>query len=149
MVGLVLWSLLLWTTSLGALYGVQVCYGFFMAAEIAYYTYMYAKVEKENYQKVTGHTRASLLSGRFIASVLAQILVSYELMDLRELNYISLGGKRSSAIVSSVDQQNILINSASSFIDRCNLSTIGRHQHLHVEIRHSKVSRLNTPEEVI
>lgn len=64
-----------------------------MAAEIAYYTYMYAKVEKERYQKVTGHARASLLSGRFVASVLAQILVSFDLMNLRELNYISLGGK--------------------------------------------------------
>lgn len=91
-VGLVLWSLLLWTTSIEALYAVQVCYGFFMAAEIAYYTYMYAKVEKERYQQVTGHARASLLSGRFIASVLAQILVSYDLMDLRQLNFISLGG---------------------------------------------------------
>lgn len=64
-----------------------------MAAEIAYYTYMYAKVEKERYQKVTGHARASLLTGRFVASVLAQILVSFELMNLRELNYISLGGE--------------------------------------------------------
>lgn len=65
-----------------------------MAAEIAYYTYMYAKVEKERYQKVTGHARASLLSGRFIASVLAQILYSSQLMDVRQLNYISLGGER-------------------------------------------------------
>ena len=64
-----------------------------MAAEIAYYTYMYAKVEKERYQKVTGHTRASLLSGRFVASVLAQIIVSFDLMNLRQLNFISLGGK--------------------------------------------------------
>lgn len=91
--GLVLWSLLLWTTSIEALYLVQVCYGFFMAAEIAYYTYMYAKVEKEKYQKVTGHARASLLSGRFIASVLAQILVSFDLWDYRQLNYISLAGQ--------------------------------------------------------
>ena len=92
-VGLVLWSLLLWTSSFTALYFVQVCYGFFMASEVAYYTYMYAKVDKEKYQKVTGHARASLLSGRFIASVLAQILVSFNLMNLRELNYISLGGE--------------------------------------------------------
>lgn len=88
-----LWSLLLWTTSIEALYMVQVCYGFFMAAEIAYYTYMYAKVEKETYQRVTGLARASLLSGRFIASVLAQMLVSFSPVDYRELNYISLGGE--------------------------------------------------------
>ena len=64
-----------------------------MAAEIAYYTYMYAKVEKSKYQKVTGHARAAILSGRFLASVLAQLIVSFDWMDLRELNYISLGGK--------------------------------------------------------
>lgn len=73
---------------------VQVCYGFFMASEIAYYTYMYAKVEKDVYQRVTGLARASLLSGRFIASVLAQILVSFAVLDVRELNYISLAGKQ-------------------------------------------------------
>lgn len=93
LIGLVLWSLLLWGTTIELLYMVQICYGFYMAAEVAYYTYMYAKVEKENYQKVTGHARASLLSGRFIASVLAQILVSLDLLDLRELNFISFGGE--------------------------------------------------------
>lgn len=98
-VGLVLWSLLLWTTTIEALYVVQLCYGFFMAAEVAYYTYMYAKVDKEKYQKVTGHARASLLSGRFLASVLAQFLVSYNVIDLRELNYISLGGKLLSDLI--------------------------------------------------
>lgn len=65
-----------------------------MASEVAYYTYMYAKVEKEKYQKVTGHARASLLSGRFIASVLGQILFSFEIMNWRDLNYISLGGDK-------------------------------------------------------
>lgn len=70
-----------------------------MAAEVAYYTYMYAKVDKEKYQKVTGHARASLLSGRFLASVLAQFLVSYNVIDLRELNYISLGGKLLSDLI--------------------------------------------------
>jgi solute carrier family 19 (thiamine transporter), member 2/3 len=91
-VALALWSLLLWTSSIEALYLVQVCYGFFMAAEVAYYTYMYAKVEREKYQKVTGQTRASLLFGRFFASVLAQILYSTKTIDIRQLNYISLGG---------------------------------------------------------
>ncbi|CRK86357.1 CLUMA_CG000202, isoform A [Clunio marinus] len=98
-VALIMWSLLLWTSSLLALYFVQVCYGFFMAAEIAYFTYMYAKVEKNKYQKVTGHARASLLSGRFIASVIAQILVSFELMNIRELNYISLGAQMISLVI--------------------------------------------------
>jgi solute carrier family 19 (thiamine transporter), member 2/3 len=67
--------------------------GFFMASEVAYYTYIYAKVEKNKYNRVTGYTRASLLSGRFLAGMLAQILISFKLMNVRELNYISLGGE--------------------------------------------------------
>lgn len=64
-----------------------------MAAEVAYYTYIYAKVDRDRYQVVTGHTRSSILAGRFLAGILAQILYSYELMDVRELNYISFGCK--------------------------------------------------------
>lgn len=71
---------------------VQVCYGFYMAAEVAYYTYIYAKVNKEEYQRVTGYTRASFLAGRFLAAVIAQILISLDLMNVRQLNYISFGG---------------------------------------------------------
>lgn len=71
---------------------VQICYGFFMAAEVAYYTYIYAKVNKEEYQRVTGYTRASFLAGRFLASTIAQILISLKLMNVRDLNYISFGG---------------------------------------------------------
>lgn len=70
---------------------VQVCYGFYMASEVAYYTYIYAKVDKDKYQLVTGHTRSAILAGRFISSVLAQLLYSYSLMNVRELNYISFG----------------------------------------------------------
>ena len=54
---------------------------------------MYAKVVKSKYQKVTGNARAAILSGRFIASVIAQILVSFNWMNLRELNFLTLGGK--------------------------------------------------------
>lgn len=111
---------------------VQVCYGFFMAAEIAYYTYMYAKVDRERYQQVTGHARASLQIGRFVASVLSQILVSYNLMDLRELNYISLGGEH----LISLETDLIIFSdfSPSGIIEYCALSSISWHQHLHVEL---------------
>lgn len=58
---------------------------------------MYAKVEKSKYEKVTGNARAAILSGRFIASVIAQLLFTFELMDLRELNFLTLGGRASQA----------------------------------------------------
>ncbi|KAG5668689.1 hypothetical protein PVAND_016618 [Polypedilum vanderplanki] len=98
-VGLILWSLLLWTTGMTGMYLVQICYGFFMASEVAYYTYIYAKISKENYQKATGYTRASLLSGKALGCVLAQIFISQNLLNERDLNYISLGAQGVSFIV--------------------------------------------------
>lgn len=91
--GIIMWALLLWTYTMLGLQFTQLCYGSFMAAEVAYYTYMYAKVNRENYQQVTGQTRSAILAGRFLASVLAQVMVSYSLLDLRELNYISFSAQ--------------------------------------------------------
>lgn len=59
-------------------------------------SYMYAKVDKSRYQKVTGNARAAILCGRFIASVLSQVLFSYNVMDIRQLNYLTLGGDKNS-----------------------------------------------------
>ncbi|KAH8319065.1 hypothetical protein KR067_006740 [Drosophila pandora] len=88
--GIVLFSLLIWSRTLRWLQVAQVFFGTFTAAEVAYYTYIYAKVDKKRYQIVTGHTRAAILSGKFLGGVLAQILVSTDSMDFRELHYISL-----------------------------------------------------------
>lgn len=41
---------------------------------------------------VTGFTKAAILGGRFMAGATGQLLVSFRLMDLRELNYITLVG---------------------------------------------------------
>lgn len=64
-----------------------------MATEVAYYTYIYAKVDKQHYLKVTSHTRAAILTGRFVASSLGQILVTTETMDYRQLNFITFGAQ--------------------------------------------------------
>lgn len=63
-----------------------------MASEVAYYTYMYAKVDRSKYQRVTGHTRSAILAGRFFSAVLAQIFVTLQVMNVRELCYISFAG---------------------------------------------------------
>ena len=63
-----------------------------MATEVAYSTYMYAKVDRDLYQKVTSYAKSAILFGRFISGVLGQILVSTQVMDFRELNYITFGG---------------------------------------------------------
>ncbi|XP_034472796.1 thiamine transporter 1 [Drosophila innubila] len=88
--GIILFVFLLWTRSLLNLQLAQMFYGTFMAAEVAYYTYIYAKVDRERYQVVTGHTRAAILAGKFLGGVLAQLLVSSDAMGFRELHYISL-----------------------------------------------------------
>lgn len=64
-----------------------------MASEVAYYTYIYAKISREKYQQVTGNTRAAILLGRFLSGVISQVLVSTGAMNVRDLNYITLGSK--------------------------------------------------------
>lgn len=81
-------------TTTGPLPIVQIFYGTAMSSEIAYYTYIYAKVERSKYQLVTGHTRSATLAGRFVGSALAQLLVSFGFgPNYRALNYISFGCK--------------------------------------------------------
>lgn len=88
--GVIVWSMLLWTTSLEALMTLEFFYGTYMAAEVAYYTYIYAKVDKKHYPKVTSHTRAAMFAGKLVASISSQLLLSFKVMDYRDLNYITL-----------------------------------------------------------
>lgn len=92
-IGIALFALSLWTSTLVGLILIQICFGSFMAAEVAYYTYIYAKVERSKYQLVTSQTRSAILTGRFLGSVIGQVMVSTALMNYRQLNYLSLGCK--------------------------------------------------------
>jgi thiamine transporter 2/3 len=87
--GMAIWAMLIWTTSLFMLQVLEVFYGMFCAAEVAYYTYIYAKVDTEHYQKVTSHTRGAILAGRAISGITSQTLVSTNVMDFKQLNYIT------------------------------------------------------------
>lgn len=91
--GIITYCLLLWTTSKYWAQVIQVSYAIYMATEVSYFTYIYAKVDKEHYLKVTSHTRAALLCGRFTSGVLAQVLYNTKLMDIRELNFITLAAQ--------------------------------------------------------
>lgn len=57
---------------------------------VAYYTYIYAKVDRKHYKKVTSYTYSAIFAGRFLGGVVAQLLVSFDIMDFHQLNYISL-----------------------------------------------------------
>lgn len=87
-----------------------------MATEVAYYTYIYAKVERDKYQQVTGFTKAAVLCSRFLAGVVAQLLVSFHLMDLRQLNYISLGCKF--RVITNILSPAITANNNFSFLSQ-------------------------------
>merc|ERR1719193_1739333 len=89
---------------------MQVAYGVATSTEVAYFTYIYAQVPAEFYQQVTSYTRTALLLGRFLSGVLAQLLISLDLLDYRGLNYISL------AMVSTATLSSFLLPSVKSTI---------------------------------
>ncbi|KAL6263321.1 hypothetical protein P5V15_006119 [Pogonomyrmex californicus] len=65
-------------------------FGLFMSAEVAYYTYIYAKVDKKHYQEVTSHTKAASLFGRSMSGIIAQLTASFDLLNYHQLNYLTL-----------------------------------------------------------
>lgn len=81
---------------------VEFFYGLFLSAEVAYYTYIYAKVNKEHYQEVTGYTKAASLFGRSMAGVIAQLTASFDLLDYHQLHYLTLGGIRHTSALITV-----------------------------------------------
>ena len=83
------WALLLWAQGLPAMKCVEVLFGLCTAGDIGYYSYLYAVVAKDHYKKVASFTRAALLVGRFVAYLIGQLLVSFEVMAYFQLNIIS------------------------------------------------------------
>ena len=69
---------------------MQFAYGIATSTEVAYYAYIYAKVDSEMYQKVTSFTRVAILLGIFTSSVVGQLCVTYDWLDYRQLNILSL-----------------------------------------------------------
>ncbi|XP_068239542.1 thiamine transporter 1-like [Palaemon carinicauda] len=84
------WCILLWTRGVHWMQFMEFCYGIATSTEVAYYTYIYARVSSEYYQRVTSFTRSAILFGKFTAAVAAQVLTSTELVNYHDLNYISL-----------------------------------------------------------
>lgn len=72
---------------------IQVLHGIYVSAEVAYFTYIYAKVEKEYFFDVSVLTRSVGLFSSAISSALAEILVNTGSWTELKLNYISLGGR--------------------------------------------------------
>lgn len=85
----VIWGLMLIVNGKFGLQIIEVFYGTFCACEIAYYAYIYTKIDKEHYQIVTSHTRSAILFGRFFSALTAQLLVYYGVSDYRQLNLLT------------------------------------------------------------
>uniref|UniRef100_A0A8D8MC90 Thiamine transporter 2 n=1 Tax=Cacopsylla melanoneura TaxID=428564 RepID=A0A8D8MC90_9HEMI len=71
---------------------MEVFYGTMSSTEVAYYTYIYAKVDPQYFQQVTSYMRASVLTGRFLSSVVSQIFLFWKIMTIDELNDLTLVG---------------------------------------------------------
>ncbi|KAK9879543.1 hypothetical protein WA026_006613 [Henosepilachna vigintioctopunctata] len=70
-----------------------------ISCDIAYFTYQYAKVDKEDYPKVTSNARMAHLFGKSFSGILAQVLTTFKVMDYKELNYINLGASVMATLV--------------------------------------------------
>lgn len=91
--GVVVWALLIWTDSLFSMQLMEIFYGTYLATEVAYFTYIYAKVDREHFDKVTAHTRAAMFFGRVFGCVLAQVLVNLKWMNYLDLNYLTFASR--------------------------------------------------------
>ncbi|XP_025408125.1 folate transporter 1-like [Sipha flava] len=89
--GIFTYVLLLGTPSLTRIQVEQMFFGFFYSSEVAFTTYLYAKVDDiRYYQKITSLVKASMLFGRFLSGLIAQTIVSTHLLNYIHLVYISI-----------------------------------------------------------
>ncbi|XP_015119877.1 thiamine transporter 2 [Diachasma alloeum] len=91
--GIVAFSALTFGNSLEVMQFLEVMYGLYLSTDVAYYTYIYAKVDRKHYQKVSSYTRSAFLFGRFFASTVSQLIISFRLMNYHQLNFLTIGGQ--------------------------------------------------------
>lgn len=87
---IITFAILVWTTSFFWAAALQLTYGAYVASEVAYFAYIYAKVDKKHYLNVTSYTRAALLSGKLVSGLIGQTVVSTKILDLRQLTMCTL-----------------------------------------------------------
>lgn len=71
---------------------MEVFYGTMTACEVAYYTYIYSKVDKKYYKIVSSHMKMACLLGRLFSALLAQGLIDAHILTVPHLNYLTLAG---------------------------------------------------------
>lgn len=88
--GIVYYVLFIWTKALVWLQLAEVFYGTYKAADVAFWSYIYVRVDRSCYQRITSYTKSSAQVGKFVAAVSSQALLVYGLVDYLDLNYVSL-----------------------------------------------------------
>uniref|UniRef100_A0A7E4VIU5 Thiamine transporter 2 n=1 Tax=Panagrellus redivivus TaxID=6233 RepID=A0A7E4VIU5_PANRE len=68
----------------------QAIYSIATASEVAYFAYIYVKVDRSKYSRVTAWTRAALLAGKCTSYVLAEVLILTKAASYQTLNYITI-----------------------------------------------------------
>ncbi|VDO51979.1 unnamed protein product [Onchocerca flexuosa] len=68
----------------------MIAYGIASATEIAFYSYIYAKVTKDEYQRLTSWTRASSMIGRTFSYLFSQAIISINIGTYLTINQVAL-----------------------------------------------------------
>ncbi|KAK0402505.1 hypothetical protein QR680_016371 [Steinernema hermaphroditum] len=102
-----------WSQQLG-----QILYGWATAAEVAYIGYMYVKVDRAKFERVTVYTRAALQGSRLLSYLISQPIVIFHWGTYLTLNYISLGSLLLTVIFAlllpNVKWQSVVLRSSQS-----------------------------------
>lgn len=114
--GVAIWSTLLWADTKLSVQIVEAIYGTYCATEVAYFSYIYTKTDKQHYQVVTSHSRAAILIGRFLAALSSQLLVYYDVMNYRQLNYLTLIGSMLDKIFMIFNHSENLFSSSAGIV---------------------------------
>ncbi|KAJ1368694.1 hypothetical protein KIN20_029948 [Parelaphostrongylus tenuis] len=84
------WGLFVYGGSVFSQQVALVFWGLSSAAEIAYFAYIYVKIPKEEFKKVTTYVRGALLLGRFVSYSAGQVLILLKWATFWSLNIISV-----------------------------------------------------------
>ncbi|TMS35503.1 hypothetical protein L596_002894 [Steinernema carpocapsae] len=68
----------------------MIFYGIASASEVAFFSYIYAKLEKDQYQKLTSWTRAATMGGRTFGYLTSQFIILTHLGNYLTLNQAAL-----------------------------------------------------------
>uniref|UniRef100_A0A7E4VBB4 Reduced folate carrier n=1 Tax=Panagrellus redivivus TaxID=6233 RepID=A0A7E4VBB4_PANRE len=85
------WLCIIFAKSVLALQFAEANYAIGTASEVAYFSYIYVRVDSSKFSRVTAWTRAALLLGRCTSYILAEILILTKTANYQDLNYISIG----------------------------------------------------------